>query len=47
MFEVFVNFILFWMDGVGVGNDGCKDGVMVIVIMESGDVIFWDLNGGG
>lgn len=45
--EAPVNFISFRTDGAGAGNDGRKDGVMATATMESGDVTFWDLNGGG
>ncbi|KAH8173195.1 hypothetical protein LIA77_07450 [Sarocladium implicatum] len=45
--EAPVDFISFRTDGAGAGNDGRKEGVMATATMSSGDVTFWDLNGGG
>ncbi|KAF7560504.1 hypothetical protein G7046_g3645 [Stylonectria norvegica] len=42
-----VNSISFRTDGVGAGSNGRKDGVMATTTRSSGDVTFWDLNGGG
>lgn len=42
-----VNSISFRTDGMGAGQDGRKDGVMATSTASSGDVTFWDLNGGG
>ncbi len=42
-----VNSISFRTDGQGAGQDGRKDGVMATATSKSGDVTFWDLNGGG
>lgn len=42
-----VNTISFRTDGLGAGQDGRKDGVMATASAASGDVTFWDLNGGG
>ncbi|ODA76367.1 hypothetical protein RJ55_08213 [Drechmeria coniospora] len=39
--------ISFRTDGMGAGNDGRKDGVMTTATSATGDVTFWDLNGGG
>lgn len=45
--EAPVNSISFRTDGMGAGNDGRKDGVMATATAATGDVTFWDLNGGG
>lgn len=45
--EAPVNSISFRSDGMGAGTDGRKDGVMATATAASGDVTFWDLNGGG
>ncbi|KAL5596124.1 hypothetical protein FOVSG1_009813 [Fusarium oxysporum f. sp. vasinfectum] len=45
--EAQVNSISFRTDGMGAGNDGRKDGVMATATAATGDVTFWDLNGGG
>lgn len=42
-----VNSISFRTDGMGAGQDGRKDGVMATSTAASGDITFWDLNGGG
>jgi len=42
-----VTSISFRSDGLGAGEDGCKDGVMATASIESGDVTLWDLNRGG
>ncbi|KAF2085045.1 Utp21-domain-containing protein [Saccharata proteae CBS 121410] len=42
-----VTSISFRTDGLGAGDDGRKDGVMATACKDSGDVTFWDLNGGG
>ncbi|KAK7928003.1 U3 small nucleolar RNA-associated protein 21-like protein [Apiospora marii] len=42
-----VTSISFRTDGQGAGPDGRKDGVMATATDTSGDVTFWDLNGGG
>ncbi|RYP25098.1 hypothetical protein DL767_008493 [Monosporascus sp. MG133] len=42
-----VTSIAFRTDGLGAGQDGRKDGVMATATQLSGDVTFWDLNGGG
>lgn len=42
-----VNSISFRSDGTGAGNNGRKDGVMATATSATGDVTFWDLNGGG
>ncbi|KAK7418353.1 rRNA-processing protein utp21 [Neonectria punicea] len=42
-----VNSISFRTDGMGAGHDGRKDGVMATATAATGDVTFWDLNGGG
>lgn len=42
-----VTSISFRTDGMGAGNDGRKDGVMATATSYTGDVTFWDLNGGG
>ncbi|KAH6895525.1 Utp21 specific WD40 associated putative domain-containing protein [Thelonectria olida] len=42
-----VNAISFRTDGLGAGQDGRKAGVMATSTAASGDVTFWDLNGGG
>ena len=42
-----VHSIAFRTDGQGAGQDGRKDGVMATGTPGSGDVTFWDLNGGG
>lgn len=42
-----VHSISFRTDGMGAGQDGRKDGVMATATASSGDVTFWDLNGGG
>ncbi|GJN66761.1 hypothetical protein PLIIFM63780_004229 [Purpureocillium lilacinum] len=42
-----VNCISFRTDGMGAGHDGRKDGVMATATAATGDVTFWDLNGGG
>ncbi|KAJ3524469.1 hypothetical protein NM208_g12048 [Fusarium decemcellulare] len=44
--EAPVNSISFRTDGMGAGNDGRKDGVMATATAATGDVTFWDLNGG-
>ncbi|KJZ79244.1 hypothetical protein HIM_01395 [Hirsutella minnesotensis 3608] len=45
--EAPVSCISFRTDGVGAGHDGRKDGVMATATAATGDVTFWDLNGGG
>lgn len=45
--EAPVNCISFRADGTGAGHDGRKDGVMATSTAATGDVTFWDLNGGG
>ncbi|POR36313.1 U3 small nucleolar RNA-associated protein 21, partial [Tolypocladium paradoxum] len=45
--EAPVNCISFRTDGVGAGQDGRKAGVMATTTAATGDVTFWDLNGGG
>ncbi|PFH61036.1 hypothetical protein XA68_18353 [Ophiocordyceps unilateralis] len=45
--EAPVNCISFRTDRTGAGSDGRKDGVMATATAGSGDVTFWDLNGGG
>lgn len=45
--EAPVNCISFRTDGMGAGHDGRKDGVMATSTAATGDVTFWDLNGGG
>lgn len=42
-----VHSISFRTDGMGAGHDGRKDGVMATATSSTGDVTFWDLNGGG
>lgn len=42
-----VHYISFRTDGMGAGQDGRKDGVMATATPATGDVTFWDLNGGG
>ena len=42
-----VTTISFRGDGIGAGHDGRKDGVMATASHATGDVTFWDLNGGG
>ena len=42
-----VHSISFRTDGMGAGQDGRKDGVMATSSQSSGDITFWDLNGGG
>lgn len=42
-----VNSISFRTDGMGAGHNGRKDGVMATATAATGDVTFWDLNGGG
>lgn len=42
-----VHSISFRTDGMGAGHDGRKDGVMATATQSTGDVTFWDLNGGG
>lgn len=42
-----INSISFRTDGMGAGTDGRKDGVMATTTAATGDVTFWDLNGGG
>ncbi|RYP73485.1 hypothetical protein DL769_004199 [Monosporascus sp. CRB-8-3] len=42
-----VTSIAFRTDGLGAGQDGHKDGVMATATQLSGDITFWDLNGGG
>ncbi|CAH0048688.1 unnamed protein product [Clonostachys solani] len=42
-----VHSISFRTDGMGAGQDGRKDGVMATATPSSGDITFWDLNGGG
>ncbi|KAH8681576.1 U3 small nucleolar RNA-associated protein [Xylariales sp. PMI_506] len=42
-----VTSISFRTDGQGAGRDGRKEGVMATATDASGDVTFWDLNGGG
>lgn len=42
-----VHSISFRTDGMGAGRDGRKDGVMATATSATGDVTFWDLNGGG
>lgn len=37
----------FRTDGLGAGEDGQKAGVMATASKDSGDITFWDLNGGG
>ncbi|CAF3531640.1 hypothetical protein SNK03_011010 [Fusarium graminearum] len=45
--EAQVKSISFRTDGMGAGSDGRKDGVMATSTAATGDVTFWDLNGGG
>ncbi|KAH7328310.1 WD repeat-containing protein 36 [Stachybotrys elegans] len=45
--EAPVTSISFRTDGKGAGQDGTKDGVMATSTGGTGDVTFWDLNGGG
>ncbi|TVY34431.1 U3 small nucleolar RNA-associated protein-like protein [Lachnellula occidentalis] len=42
-----ITSISFRSDDMGAGEDGRKPGVMATAGPDSGDVIFWDLNGGG
>ncbi|KAJ9649515.1 rRNA-processing protein utp21 [Coniosporium tulheliwenetii] len=42
-----VSSISFRTDGLGAGDDGQKPGVMATACKTTGDVTFWDLNGGG
>ncbi|KAF2145143.1 uncharacterized protein K452DRAFT_316250 [Aplosporella prunicola CBS 121167] len=42
-----VTSISFRSDGLGAGEDGQKDGIMATACRDTGDVVFWDLNGGG
>ena len=42
-----ITSISFRSDGQGAGEDGSKAGIMATSGSGSGDVIFWDLNGGG
>ncbi len=42
-----VTSISFRTDGLGAGTDGRKEGVMATASQGSGDITFWDLNGGG
>lgn len=42
-----VNAISFRSDGMGAGQDGRKDGIMATATAATGDITFWDLNGGG
>lgn len=42
-----VSSISFRTDGLGAGDDGQKPGVMATTTKTTGDVTFWDLNGGG
>lgn len=42
-----VTSISFRSDNVGAGEDGRKPGVMATAGPDTGDVTFWDLNGGG
>ncbi|KAF4126643.1 U3 small nucleolar RNA-associated protein 21 [Geosmithia morbida] len=42
-----IHHISFRTDGMGAGQDGRKEGVMATAGPSSGDVTFWDLNGGG
>ena len=42
-----VSSISFRTDWLGAGGSGDKDGMMATASLSSGDVIFWDLNGGG
>ncbi|KAI6785420.1 uncharacterized protein J7T54_007062 [Emericellopsis cladophorae] len=42
-----VTSVSFRSDGMGAGQDGRKDGVMATAGPSSGDITFWDLNGGG
>ncbi|KOS17816.1 U3 small nucleolar RNA-associated protein 21 -like protein [Escovopsis weberi] len=44
--EAPVTSISFRTDGMGAGMDGRKDGVMATATAATGDVTFWDLNGG-
>ncbi|KEZ41098.1 WD domain-containing protein [Scedosporium apiospermum] len=39
--------ITFRSDGMGAGQDGRKDGIMATATSATGDITFWDLNGGG
>ncbi|CAI4210562.1 unnamed protein product [Parascedosporium putredinis] len=39
--------ITFRSDGLGAGQDGRKDGIMATATSATGDITFWDLNGGG
>ncbi|PHH91184.1 hypothetical protein CDD83_1419 [Cordyceps sp. RAO-2017] len=45
--EAPVSCVSFRTDGTGAGPDGRKDGVMATATAATGDVTFWDLNGGG
>lgn len=42
-----ITCISFRTDGLGAGTDGRKDGIMATATTATGDVTFWDLNGGG
>ncbi|KAH6662517.1 Utp21 specific WD40 associated putative domain-containing protein [Halenospora varia] len=42
-----ITSISFRSDDLGAGEDGRKPGVMATAGPESGDITFWDLNGGG
>jgi U3 small nucleolar RNA-associated protein 21 len=42
-----VTSISFRTDDIGAGEDGRKPGVMATAGPDTGDVTFWDLNGGG
>ncbi|SPO05968.1 related to U3 snoRNP protein [Cephalotrichum gorgonifer] len=42
-----VSAVSFRSDGLGAGHDGRKDGIMATSTPATGDVTFWDLNGGG
>lgn len=42
-----IKSISFRTDDLGAGSDGKKPGVMATAGFETGDVTFWDLNGGG
>ncbi|OAA68973.1 WD repeat containing protein 36 [Cordyceps fumosorosea ARSEF 2679] len=45
--EAPITSISFRTDGMGAGTDGRKEGVMATATTATGDVTFWDLNGGG
>jgi U3 small nucleolar RNA-associated protein 21 len=42
-----ITSITFRTDRLGAGEDGREDGIMATASMDTGDITFWDLNGGG